>query len=121
MTINMHTPFRNVAKRYIWSATIRDAFTWPVGQFGATTPSREAGRTRSTDEETMVSGTPFSDVRWRKSSVSGMDGCLEIARSADGAVLLRDSKDPAGAVLQLTEREWTAFTAGLKAGEFDDV
>lgn len=69
----------------------------------------------------MVSGAAFSNVRWQKSSASGADGCLEVARAADGTVLVRNSKDPAGVVLQLTISEWTAFSFGMKAGEFDDL
>jgi hypothetical protein len=36
-----------------------------------------------------------------------------------GRVLLRDSKQPAGPVLEFTRREWQAFLAGCKDGEFD--
>lgn len=32
---------------------------------------------------------------------------------------VRDSKDPAGAALVFTTAEWGAFTAGVRAGEFD--
>lgn len=35
------------------------------------------------------------------------------------AVGVRDSKDQAGAVLAFTAGDWTAFLAGVKAGEFD--
>lgn len=37
----------------------------------------------------------------------------------DGAVALRDSKDPTGPVLVFTSAEWAAFLAGAKDGEFD--
>ena len=69
----------------------------------------------------MVSGAAFSEVRWKKSSASGADGCFEVARAADGSVLVRNSKDPAGTVQQFSASEWTAFAAGMKAGEFDDI
>jgi hypothetical protein len=34
-------------------------------------------------------------------------------------VLLRDSKDQDGPVLHFSPDEWTAFTAGVKDGQFD--
>jgi Domain of unknown function (DUF397) len=37
---------------------------------------------------------------------------------AGDAVLVRDSKDPDGAVLTFTVEEWDAFQAGVLAGEF---
>jgi hypothetical protein len=36
----------------------------------------------------------------------------------DGGYLVRDSKNPTGAVLSFTEQEWTAFVEGVEAGEF---
>jgi hypothetical protein len=59
--------------------------------------------------------------RWRKSSYSGGNGgaCVEVARNLPGAVAVRDSKDPDGPRLAFAPEEWTAFTAGVKAGDFD--
>ncbi len=57
---------------------------------------------------------------WRKSSRSGGQGnCVEVAVLGDGAVAVRDSKDPSGAVLVFTPAEWDAFIGGAKDGEFD--
>jgi hypothetical protein len=56
--------------------------------------------------------------RWRKSSHSGASGCLEARQTHDG-IEVRDSKDPDGPVLSFTCDEWTAFTGGVKDGEFD--
>ncbi len=61
----------------------------------------------------------FSAARWRKSVVSGDGGCVEVAY-VDGVIGVRDTKDNgAGPVLMFTEREWTAFLAGARAGEFE--
>lgn len=56
---------------------------------------------------------------WMKSSHSTANGhCVEVCIVDDGAVM-RDSKDRSGPVLHFTPAEWAAFTAGVKAGEFD--
>jgi hypothetical protein len=62
-----------------------------------------------------------SSAMWRKSSYSGGNGgnCVEVAALRDGGLAVRDSKDPEGARLAFTAEEWAAFTAGVKAGEFD--
>lgn len=59
------------------------------------------------------------DTAWRKSSRSGpySDNCVEVA-DLDGGRAVRDSKDPAGAVLVFTENEWAAFRDGVQLGEF---
>jgi len=57
-------------------------------------------------------------VRWYKSSYSSDDGnCVEVADLA-GTVGVRDSKDPAGAVLSFTPAQWSAFTRCVRAGAF---
>lgn len=58
-------------------------------------------------------------LRWVKSSASGADGCVQIALTGSDLVLVRDSKDPDGAVLTFDAQEWDAFLAGAKSGEFD--
>lgn len=61
-------------------------------------------------------------LQWRKAAASnGTGACVELAAPATGVILLRDSKDPHGAVLSFTRKEITAFLAGAKAGEFDDL
>ena len=45
--------------------------------------------------------------------------CVEIARLADGQVLLRDSKDRSRAPLVFTSTEWEVFTQAVRDGEFD--
>ncbi|MFJ3145385.1 DUF397 domain-containing protein [Streptomyces halstedii] len=57
---------------------------------------------------TSAAGTPH----WLKSSHSGAEGgqCLEVAAQPQ-AVLVRDSKNPTGPTLTLTQRGWSAFVA----------
>jgi hypothetical protein len=59
-----------------------------------------------------------STAVWRKSTLSGANGCVEVA-FVDDKVALRDSKNPAGLVLVFSQREWLAFMGGVRAGEFD--
>jgi hypothetical protein len=63
---------------------------------------------------------------WRKSSYSSGNGgaCVEVAvmaraKGSGRVIAVRDSKDPDGPALIFTPAEWTAFTAGTRAGEFD--
>lgn len=62
-------------------------------------------------------------LQWRKAAASnGTGACVELASAPTaGVILLRDSKDPQGAVLTFTRREIAAFLHGAKAGEFDDL
>jgi hypothetical protein len=63
----------------------------------------------------------LTGAQWRKSSYSNGNGgnCVEVADLDGGARAIRDSKDPAGPALMFTGSEWVAFTAGVRAGEFD--
>jgi len=56
---------------------------------------------------------------WFKSTASACSGnCVEVCFEEAG-VAVRDSKNPAGAVLHFTRGEWTAFLDGAGKGEFD--
>jgi Domain of unknown function (DUF397) len=52
---------------------------------------------------------------WRTSSYTGNGGgnCVEVAH-APSVVMVRDTKDRAGAVLALNAQAWEKFTSGLK-------
>lgn len=65
----------------------------------------------------------FTRAAWQKSSFSGYNGsCFEIARLRSDRIGVRDTKDRgSGPVLVFNQDEWTAFLAGLKAGEFDSI
>ena len=53
------------------------------------------------------------------SSFCSFGSCVEVGRTSDGDVLVRDTKDRAQQALSFTDEEWTAFVGGVKAGEFD--
>nr|WP_245650453.1 DUF397 domain-containing protein [Nocardia harenae] len=51
-------------------------------------------------------------MRRRRGVIGHLDG---------GRTAVRDSKNPAGPVLDFTPSEWTAFVAGVRAGEFNQA
>lgn len=63
----------------------------------------------------------FADTDFKKSTIclpNPSPSCVEVAIK-NGLVGVRDSKNPAAAVLTFSPDEWQAFTAGVKKGEFD--
>ena len=67
--------------------------------------------------------TTTPSPRWRKASFSGPQGtCVELADLGPDVVGVRDSKHgDASPVLSFSRDEVSAFIAGVKAGEFDDL
>jgi hypothetical protein len=55
---------------------------------------------------------------WRKSTRCGSSSCVEVAKIDDDSYLVRDSKNPDQATLTFTAAEWSAFVAGVQAGDF---
>jgi hypothetical protein len=58
---------------------------------------------------------------WYKSTYSSDQGgnCVEVTDLDEGGHVVRDSKDPTGSVLTFTVAQWSAFTTGVRAGDFD--
>ncbi|MEO3812776.1 DUF397 domain-containing protein [Sphaerisporangium sp. B11E5] len=58
------------------------------------------------------------DARWRKSSFSADEQCVEVASNLPGVLAVRDSKDPAASALIFSLTEWSAFLDAVKSGRF---
>jgi len=55
-----------------------------------------------------------STLIWRKSRLSGESGgCVEVAEQ-ESSVLVRDSQNRSGAILQFTSAQWRGFVRRLK-------
>jgi Domain of unknown function (DUF397) len=62
---------------------------------------------------------PETTPEWFKSSYSGANGsCVEARHHAEGAVEIRDSKDPDGPTCTFSRCAWAAFVAEVKGGGF---
>jgi hypothetical protein len=75
----------------------------------------------STDQaKPSLIGVNIDTLPWRTSSHSGGTGgnCVDVAPLGAGMVV-RDAKNPAGAILAFSGAEWDAFLAGARGGEFD--
>ncbi|MFI7594006.1 DUF397 domain-containing protein [Micromonospora sp. NPDC049359] len=53
----------------------------------------------------------LTGARWRKSTRSGTSGgnCVEVADNLPGVVLVRDTKDRDGGMLQFDSTVWQSF------------
>lgn len=53
-------------------------------------------------------------LKWLKSTASGTQNCVEIARR-DEFILIRDSQDPDESILAITARNWVTFLSQIRA------
>ncbi|MER7708471.1 DUF397 domain-containing protein [Kitasatospora sp. NPDC097605] len=57
-------------------------------------------------------------VQWKKARASDPnDNCVECGE-LEGAIMVRDSKDPHGPALAFTGDAWQAFVASINADDF---
>ncbi len=62
-----------------------------------------------------MTGIDLSRAEWRKSSHSGQSGnCVEVARNLLGLVAVRDSKEPDGAKLLVSQETWQVFIRSVR-------
>jgi Domain of unknown function (DUF397) len=77
---------------------------------------RKSSRTSPTSNNCVEVAT----VPWRKSSHSSptSNNCVEVATGQPGVIAVRDSKDPDGPALILTQRQWRALLADVRSDGF---
>lgn len=86
--------------------------------------SREALEPGRRGMPTMeIPGYGLPQLKWRKARRSNASGnCVEMARLPHGGgFAIRNSRDPEGPALIFTPAEMTAFVAGVRDGDFDDL
>jgi hypothetical protein len=67
-------------------------------------------------------GIPAAELqgaRWKRSSFSGNNNCVEMALLPTGEVAVRNSRDPEGPALVYTRAEIDALLQGVRNGDFD--
>jgi len=58
----------------------------------------------------------LSRAEWRKSSYSSQSGnCVEVARNLSGLVAVRDSREPDGGKLVVSQETWQVFIRSVGA------
>jgi hypothetical protein len=64
----------------------------------------------------MFDSTPAP--RWRRAVRCNSGACVEVAKVGEG-YLVRSSTAPEAGVLSFTAAEWSAFTTGVRDGDFE--
>jgi hypothetical protein len=58
----------------------------------------------------------LSRAEWHKTSYSSQSGnCVEVARNLPGLVAVRDTKEPDGAKLVVSQETWQVFVSNVRA------
>lgn len=86
--------------------------------------TRDAPEPGSSGTPTMpIPGSRLPQLKWRKARRSNASGnCVEMARLPHGdGFAIRNSRNPEGPALVFTPAEITAFVAGVRDGDFDDL
>lgn len=81
---------------------------------------RPDGEARTPDMKPNIDLIDLGSITWVRSSYSNGAGgmCVEIGHLEHGGALVRDSKQPEGAVLAFSANEWAAFLLAARAAEF---
>ena len=71
----------------------------------------------------QIPGSRLPQLKWRKARRSNASGnCVELARLPHGdGFVIRNSRHPEGPALVFTPAEISAFVAGVREGDFDDL
>jgi len=60
------------------------------------------------------------DFAWRVSSKCDAGTCVGVARQGE-FVIIGNTAEPGGPVSKFSLEKWSAFLAGVKLGDFDDL
>jgi hypothetical protein len=77
-------------------------------------PSDRAGE----EVKEIMENEERRQLQFKRSSRCEAGLCTEVAVT-ENEVVVRDSEDPEGPMLVFTHAAWSAFTGGVKAGDFD--
>jgi hypothetical protein len=67
-----------------------------------------------------ISPVVSGDFDWRISRLCDSGACVGVVRQGN-SVLIGNTSDPEAPVSRFTKQEWSAFVAGVKLGDFDDL
>jgi hypothetical protein len=67
-----------------------------------------------------ISSAVSGGFDWRISRLCESGACVGVARQGE-FVLIGNTDSPEAPVSQFTSQEWSAFVAGVKLGDFDDL
>jgi hypothetical protein len=75
------------------------------------------------DVHNGMKASDLANATWTKSARSGPTGgnCVEVTFLTEGAVAMRNSRQPDGPALVFTRDEWDAFVGGARDGDFDGL
>lgn len=59
-------------------------------------------------------------LTWRTALSCDGGECVQVAADQN-VVLMRNSRQPGGPLLEYTVEEWHEFVSGIKKGDFDDL
>jgi hypothetical protein len=72
------------------------------------------------NDSIQPAATAKGELRWRKSSYSSIGECVAVAECGE-QVAVRNSNHPGAGTIFFSRAEMSAWIAGCKAGEFDDM
>ena len=60
------------------------------------------------------------NITWHTALSCESGACVEVAADQD-TILIRNSRQPDGPLVEYTPEEWHAFVSGVKKGDFDNL
>jgi predicted secreted Zn-dependent protease len=59
-------------------------------------------------------------ITWHTALSCESGACVEVAANQN-TILIRNSREPDGPLIEYTAEEWHAFVSGVKKGDFDNL